>query len=164
MSNDVTLRPARPDDAGAIAAIWYQGWCEGHLGHVPDQLLAVRTRESFAVRAAQRVADTVVAVVDAGVAGFVMVVADEVEQVYVSDRHRGSGVANVLLAEAERLVAANGHEHAWLAVVAGNVRARRFYERNGWSDMGPFLYAARSAEGPIAVPCHRYEKRSLSHT
>jgi GNAT superfamily N-acetyltransferase len=101
----------------------------------------------------------VVAIVDDAVAGFVMVVDDEVEQVYVSIDHRGTGVAAVLLAEAERLVEVNGHARAWLAVVAGNARARRFYQRNGWTDEGLFAYPAASATGPIPVPCHRYVKR-----
>lgn len=132
MSNDgvaMVLRTARHEDARDIARIWYHGWCDGHLGHVPDELVAVRTRVSFDLRAAQRIGDTVVATVDGAVAGFVMVVDDEVEQVYVSASHRGTGVAAVLLAEAERLVAVNGHQRGWLAVVAGNTRARRFYER-----------------------------------
>ena len=154
-----TIRPASPDDAPAVAGIWYAGWRDGHLGQVPDELVAVRTEESFGARAAQRVADTTVAVIDGAVAGFVMVVGDEVEQVYVSSDHRGSGVAAALLAAAERLVAAAGHDRAWLAVVAGNARARRFYQRNGWLDEGPFDYLASSAEGPIPVPSHRYVKR-----
>jgi GNAT superfamily N-acetyltransferase len=111
------------------------------------------------LRAAERVSDTVVAIVDDAVAGFVMVVDDEVDQVYVSQHHRGTGAAAALLAEAERLVEANGYERAWLAVVAGNARARRFYERNGWADEGPFDYSAASAAGPITVPAHRYAKR-----
>jgi GNAT superfamily N-acetyltransferase len=155
----MTLRPARAEDATAIAQIWYEGWRDGHLGHVPDALLPARTRESFDVRAPNRVSDTVVAVIDGGVAGFVMVVDDEVEQVYVSKRHRGTGVADVLLAEAERLVQAKGHHRAWLAVVGGNARARRFYERNGWADEGVFDYPADSARGAIPVPSHRYVKR-----
>ncbi|MFD0856050.1 GNAT family N-acetyltransferase, partial [Actinomadura adrarensis] len=65
-----------------------------------------------------RVDRTAVAVVDGEVAGFTMVHGDEVEQVYVAARHRGSGVAVAVLAEAERLVQENGHERAWLAVVA----------------------------------------------
>lgn len=154
----VKLRPARPDDAAAVARIWYLGWCDGHLGHVPDQLVAVRTRESFDLRAAQRTGDTVVTTVNDAVAGFVMVVGDEVEQVYVAAEHRGTGVAAVLLAEAERLVAANGHPQAWLAVVAGNGRARRFYERNGWTDEGPFDYPAATSTGSVPVPAHRYTK------
>lgn len=155
----VALRPARVEDSKAIAAIWYDGWRDGHLGHVGDDLLAARTRESFELRAPQRVSDTVVAIVDDAVAGFVMVVDDEVEQVYVSRPHRGTGVATVLLAEAERLVRLNGHERAWLAVVPGNARARRFYQRSGWTDEGLFDYLAESAAGPISVPCHRYVRR-----
>ena len=153
-----TLRPATPDDVHAIADIWYHGFLDGHLGNVPDELVAIRTHESFGPRAAKRVGDTVVAIIDGAVAGFIMVVEDEVEQVYVSASHRGSGVAAVLLAEAERLVTANGHEQAWLAVAPGNSRARRFYERNGWRDEGLFDYPAQTDAGPISVPCHRYVK------
>jgi GNAT superfamily N-acetyltransferase len=157
------VRPATDGDAPAVADIWLAGWRDGHLGHVPDELVAARTPASFGRRAAERVGDTTVATVDGAVAGFVMVIDDEVEQVYVSARHRGSGVADVLLSEAERQVGAAGHPSAWLAVVAGNGRARRFYERRGWVDEGPFVHAAPDAEGgdaaPIAVPAHRYVKR-----
>lgn len=159
MPIDAVVRPARPDDAKAVAQIWYDGWRDGHLGNVPALLVAARTPASFVQRAAERVDDTVVAIVDDAVAGFVMVVDDEVEQVYVSAARRGGGVAAVLLTEAERLVAANGNERAWLAVVAGNSRARRFYERQGWTDQGLFDYPAASSTGPIPIPCHRYVKR-----
>ncbi|TDD29798.1 GNAT family N-acetyltransferase [Kribbella turkmenica] len=152
-------RPAVPADAEAVAAIWYAGWGDGHLGHVPDELVAIRTKESFWTRAAERVGDTTVAVVGDEVAGFVMVVGDEVEQVYVSRDHRGSGIAGVLLAEAERQVKANGHAEAWLAVATGNARARRFYERSGWTDTGAFDYPASADHGTLPVPCHRYTKQ-----
>jgi GNAT superfamily N-acetyltransferase len=154
-----SLRPAEPADADAVAAIWSAGWGDGHLGHVPDELVAIRTEESFRIRAAERVADTTVALVGDEVAGFVMVVGDEVEQVYVSRDHRGSGVAGVLLDEAARQVKANGHAEAWLAVATGNARARRFYERSGWTDAGAFDYPADTEAGPIPVPCHRYTKQ-----
>jgi GNAT superfamily N-acetyltransferase len=154
------IRRAEPGDAAAIAEIWHAGWRDGHLGHVPDALVAVRTDESFRVRAAGRVADTSVAVAGGEVAGFVMVDGDEVEQVFVAARHRGTGVAGELLREGERRVAAAGHPEAWLAVVAGNERARRFYEREGWRDAGPFAYDARVEDGTtVPVPCHRYVKR-----
>ena len=91
------LRPATPDDATVIARIWHDGWYDGHLGHVADELVALRTRESFDRRAAQRVDDTVVATVDGAAAGFIMVVGDEVEQVYVAPEHRGTGLAAALL-------------------------------------------------------------------
>ncbi|RSN65001.1 GNAT family N-acetyltransferase [Amycolatopsis sp. WAC 04182] len=153
-----TLRPAIPADADAVAKIWYRGWQDGHLGNVPDSLVRIRTRESFWERAAERVGDTTVAVLDGEVAGFVMVVGDEVEQVYVSSDHRGSGVAGVLLSEAERLVSTGGHSRAWLAVAPGNARARRFYERCGWVDEGEFDNRVTGPEGMVSVPCRRYVK------
>jgi ribosomal protein S18 acetylase RimI-like enzyme len=154
------LRPAVSADAPAIAEIWQSGWRDGHLGHVPDALVAVRTPATFSTRAHDRIADTTVAVVDGSIAGFVMLHEGlhdgEVEQVYVAYAHRGTPVAPALLAEAERLLAAAGHSRAWLAVVAGNARARRFYERCGWVDEGPFDYPAPDAD--VLVPCHRYTK------
>jgi GNAT superfamily N-acetyltransferase len=155
----VALRAARAEDARDIAEIWHRGWQDGHLGFVPQELVDARTAASFRTRASERISDTTVATVEGAVVGFVMVVDDEVEQVYVAGSHRGTGVARVLIGEAERQVRANGRGKAWLAVVAGNARARAFYERAGWVDEGPFDYAAAAAEdGPISVPCRRYAK------
>jgi ribosomal protein S18 acetylase RimI-like enzyme len=150
------LRPATAADVEQVARTWAAGWADGHLGHVPDELVALRTAASFRSRAAEQVGDTTVAEVDGRVAGFVMVVADEVEQVYVDRAHRGSGVAGILLAEAARQVAAAGHSRAWLAVATGNARARRFYERQGWVDEGAFDYPASTERGTLPVPCHRF--------
>ena len=97
------------------------------------------------------------AVTDGRVVGFVTVHDDEVEQVYVDASARGSGAAATLLDRGEEIVGAT-HDRAWLAVVAGNVRARRFYERRGWVDAGPFDYSAETDEGTFTVPALRYEK------
>jgi GNAT superfamily N-acetyltransferase len=157
-----SIRRATAADAPVVAEIWRAGWHDAHIGKVPDALVAVRTDESFDTRAAERVPDTSVAVVRGDVAGFVMVAADEVEQVYVSRDHRGTGIADLLLDSAERQVAASSHPVAWLAVATGNARARHFYERRGWSDEGAFAYPAAGPDGPIDVPCHRYTKRVVA--
>jgi ribosomal protein S18 acetylase RimI-like enzyme len=157
----VLLCPATIDDAPYVAEIWNAGWRDGHLGGVPDELVAARTRDSFHKRAAERVCDTTVAIIDGSVAGFIMVVGDEVEQVYVAAEHRGSGASQRLLAEAEKQVAQKGFQEAWLAVVASNERARAFYARAGWIDRGLFDHQAYGEAGPINVPAHRYTK-SLS--
>ena len=154
----MTLRAARAADAGDIAEIWRLGWQDGHLGLVPRELVDERTEASFQKRASVRIPETTVAIVDGAVAGFVMVVDDEVEQVYVAADHRGTGVAGVLMGEAERQVREKGHPKAWLAVVAGNGRARAFYERAGWVDEGPIAYDAAVEGGTISVPCRRYTK------
>jgi GNAT superfamily N-acetyltransferase len=90
--------------------------------------------------------------------GFVTVRNDEIEQLYVDAHARGSGVAAALLGHGERVIAEQ-HERAWLAVVAGNTRARRFYARYGWIDTGPFDNPAEIAGGTMTVPTLRYEKR-----
>ena len=150
------LRPATASDTPDIARIWREGWRDGHLGHTPDALVEARTDASFDERTTERLPHTTVATLDGAVVGFTVVADDEAEQVYVDRAARGSGVAALLLTEAERQVAAAGHARIWLAVAAGNARARRFYERSGWSDDGAFDYQADGPDGPIAVPCHRY--------
>jgi ribosomal protein S18 acetylase RimI-like enzyme len=86
-----------------------------------------------------------------------MVHDDEVEQLYVAPSARGAGVADDLLRRAEQVISGR-FDLAWLAVIAENVRARRFYERNGWRDAGPFSHDAPAGSGTIAVRAHRYEK------
>jgi GNAT superfamily N-acetyltransferase len=154
-----SLRPGTPADASAVAEIWHRGWHLAHAGRAPDGLTAARTLEAFHDRAPRRVGDTTVAEVDGRVAGFVMVVGDEVEQVYLDPDLHGSGVAGVLLAEAERLVAAGGHDEAWLAVVEDNARARRFYEKQGWRDGGELPYEVVALGERFVAPCRRYVKR-----
>ena len=154
-----TLRPATPDDAPTVADLWHRGWHDAHPGHVPDGLTAARTLEAFRQRAGQRMGGTTVAEVAGQVAGFVMVVDDEVEQVYVAARHRGTGLAGTLLDEAERQVARGGHDVAWLAVVVGNTRARRFYAGRGWSDEGDLAYEVSAGGTTYVSPCRRYTKR-----
>lgn len=154
----VELRPAKDSDAARVAEIWHAGWHDAHDGNVPAALVAARPRVSFDSRAAARVPDTIVAVADGEVAGFVMVEGDEVDQMYVAASHRGSGIAARLLAAGEERIARAGHRTAWLAVVPANRRARRFYERQGWRDVGWFAHDAPGPHGPIKVPCHRYVK------
>lgn len=150
------IRAARPEDADRIAEIWESGWRDGHLGNVPDELVRVRTSESFRTRADALVPDTRVEEVDGVIAGFATVKGDEIDQMYVDAAFRGSGIAGKLLADARERIAAAGHSSAWLAVVAGNARARRFYEREGWVDGGDFTYFTDSERGPVPVPCRRY--------
>lgn len=154
-----SIRPASDADMAAVADLWHQGWHDGHAGHVPYGLTAARTLAAFHERTPPRVADTSVAVGDGGaLLGFVMVVDDEVEQVFVAPAGRGTGLASELLAEAERRVADGGHASAWLAVVVGNARARRFYERQGWSDAGNLSYEVTAGGKTFVSPCRRYVK------
>jgi ribosomal protein S18 acetylase RimI-like enzyme len=156
--SEVTIRPATDADVPAVTRIWREGWPDGHEGHVPAELAAEWTSASFDQRTLERISTTWVAEGDGAVAGFVVVVDAEVEQIYVDRSRRGGGVAERLLRHAEAVIGQKGRRTAWLAVVAGNVRARRFYARLGWRDQGPFTYQAQTATGTVAVPAHRYER------
>lgn len=152
-----SIRKARVEDINAIARIWHAGWADGHVGNVPAELIRHRHEEQFVERARARLDSTWIAESQGQPAGFVVVKADEVEQIYVDRPARGTGVAAILLRAAEGEIRSAGHTRAWLAVVAGNQRARAFYARLGWRDAGGFEYMAETEAGPFAVPCHRYE-------
>ena len=156
-SSEITLRPASPADAGDIAALWHRGWIDGHLGHVPEALHAHRHLTDFEQRVPPRIPTTTVATLGPELVGFVTLHDDEIEQLYVAASARGGGVATALIRHGERMIAER-YATAWLAVAVGNARARRFYEKQGWSDVAALDYPAETAAGPILLPCRRYEK------
>jgi GNAT superfamily N-acetyltransferase len=161
VSNPV-LRPATEDDVDAVAALFHQGWHDVHPGRVPDGLTQRRTPQAFHDRVAERVAettDTTVAEVDGVLAGFIMVSDDEAEQVYVERSFRGTTVGTLLLTEAERQIAAAGHDVAFLVVVRGNDRAQSFYVRQGWVDEGDIDYPVTALGEHYLSPCRKFTKR-----
>lgn len=153
------LRAATEADIPRIAEIWGPAWRDGHLGGVPDELVRMRTPENFVQRSAALHRNATLAVLDGSTVGFVAVRDDEIDQLFVDAAARGSGIADALLRAGEQQIAAAGHPGAWLAVVATNARARRFYERNGWSDGGEFSYTTDAPDGTVEVPCRRYVKQ-----
>jgi len=156
------LRAATTDDVDTIATVWHSGWPEGHLGHVPEALLKHRGLADFRSRVPGLLERTTVATIGTNVVGFVMVRDNELEQIYVAESARGGGVAAALLRHAERAIGER-FDLAWLAVVAGNTRARRFYARNGWRDAGIFEHEAPIEGGSIPLAAHRYKKDLPRH-
>ena len=156
----VTLRPARPDEAERVAEVWHDAWHDGHDGRVPEVLLPERDPAYFLARSRELIdATTVAQREDGAVLGVVIVRDDELQQLMVTADARGTGVGGLLIAEAERQVAARGHAEIWLAVVPGNDTARRFYAGRGWVDRGVEDYPARTLAGTVVPsPVHRYVK------
>lgn len=146
------IRPATPADAAAVVRIWHDAWHDAHDGHVPDGLVAARTRSSFEERVGAVVPRALVAEVDGEVAGFVTLRDDEIELLFVDAPHRGTGVAAALLAAAEE------RGGSWLSVVTGNRRARRFYERQGYADAGPDEETVTVRGTAYVVVGRRYER------
>ena len=122
----------RAGDVGEIdhlARLWHQGW---HAALAPAGLVRARTLESFRDRLAAALADTFLIGPPDAPSGFYMLKGDELYQFYVAREARGSGIATVLLADAEARLAERGVTTAWLACAVGNDRAARFYEKRGW--------------------------------
>jgi predicted GNAT family acetyltransferase len=60
----------------------------------------------------------------------------EIQDVFVRSEHRRRGIASALNDEAERLVAARGHDRISLSYGIDNRAARSLYERLGYTDAG----------------------------
>ena len=91
-------------------------------------------------------------------AGFCITKEAELHQLFVSAEFRGSGIAAVLIADAEARLARSGVATAWLACAIGNERAARFYEKCGWRRAGIQVNHAEIPDGTFPVQVWRYEK------
>lgn len=80
----------------------------------------------------------------------------EVWAFYVHPDLWGHGVADALMAHTEERLRAEGFDLAVLWVLADNPRARRFYERHGWSATG--IEADYDVHGEVRVPEVEYRK------
>ncbi len=70
-------------------------------------------------------------------------------QLFVRERWRGSGLAGELVAATRREAARRGYHTVRLWTPRGAARARRFYEREGWTASG--RENARSPSGLVTV-------------
>jgi GNAT superfamily N-acetyltransferase len=90
--------------------------------------------------------------------GFYFLKGAELYQFYVSSNARGSGVAAVLMADAEAHLRERDVHTAWLACAIGNDRAARFYEKCGWLRTGTVTDDVKVPDGTFALEVWRYEK------
>lgn len=153
----VLVRAAASTDVDALARIWLDGWMDAHGDLLPPDLVQSRTLGGFRLRLQERLDSTDVAVAENRQVGFVMVRNDEIDELYIDRRARGTGAAAPLMSHALDRIRRAGHQKAWLACAIGNHRAARFYERTGWSLTGVATIRLMSAQGPMPVDAWRYE-------
>ncbi|WP_040867750.1 GNAT family N-acetyltransferase [Nocardia exalbida] len=60
----------------------------------------------------------------------------EISKMYVLPGHHGTGVSTALMTAALDLARAEGHPGVWLGVNQENARARRFYAKHGFAEVG----------------------------
>jgi len=144
----VRIRDATVDDADAVALVHVHGWQWGYRGLLPgeylDGLSAERRAEQWRSwllepgRTRTRLAEENGACVGFAVSGPSRDPgADddtgEVYAIYVEEDVAGTGVGTELLGSAIAWLTERGFARATLWVLEGNARARRFYEREGWT-------------------------------
>jgi ribosomal protein S18 acetylase RimI-like enzyme len=133
------IRLAVPGDELAVARIHVRAWQHGYRGLLPDAYLDSLRAEDRAARYTFGVASapiTSVALAASAIVGFVTIKDDELAALHVDPDAWRRGIGSRLLAHARTQLASSGMTRAWLHVLAGNARARRFYERDGWRAVG----------------------------
>lgn len=169
------IREPKPDDASALGRLHAGAWQAAYKDLLPAGLLANVTVER---RTAlwQRILGAargdrqhiVVADVDGVPVGFAHTGpcrdsdetavdgGGELFAINVAPEHWGSGAGAALIEAAHEALATEGFPLAVLWVVTGNARARRFYERTGWSADG---VTRDYTDGDFTIPEVRYARR-----
>jgi ribosomal protein S18 acetylase RimI-like enzyme len=132
------LRAAYPDEAGELyrryrdtVLVAYQHIFPPDRYPFPDQ--SVRKTWCDLVADHGRSHQLFVAEVDGAVVGAVAAKPGTIWHLFVVPTHWGTGVGDALLAAAVAVSRQAGASQCQLEVLEDNWRARRFYERHGWS-------------------------------
>jgi putative acetyltransferase len=131
VSSAFQLRPYRAEDEDAAIALWLETWQRAY----PSIDFAARVkwwRERWRGELVPK-ATVVVAEHASALIGFVTIdPSGYLDQLVVAPDHWGSELADTLVAEAKRL----SPDRITLLVNTDNIRAIRFYERNGFAHAG----------------------------
>ncbi len=158
--SDWRVRRVGEEDFDALVSVWHDAWHDAHATHVPAALTAMRTPAKFADRLAG-LGDAVRAIGPVGgPVGLCAVLGDQIYQIYVSRAARGTGAAGALLRDGEMRLAGSGVTEAWLDCVVENVRAIRFYTRQGWVDSGNQTVMLDGADSGFPLNVRVFRKNS----
>jgi len=142
-----SLRPARPDDADAVARVHVRTWQAAYRGLLPDAYLDSLREEERARRYTfgspdPRQPATIVAIDgENAIVGFATSApardaeragAGELAALHVDPDAWGRGIGRLLVAAARAQLVERGFDAAILWVLVGNDRAQRFYRADGW--------------------------------
>lgn len=152
------IRDAQVSEIGQLARLWFDGWQDAHAQIVPAELARVRTLQAFEQRLRAPPSTVRVAELAGAPVAFYLLKGAELYQFYVSSIARGSGIAAILMADAETRLREMDVHVAWLACAIGNDRAARFYEKCGWSRTGTVTDDVAVPGGTFALQVWRYEK------
>lgn len=144
--SNMFLRPARSEDAMSVARVHVRSWRQAYRGLLPDDYLNQLRPEDRAAKYAFDYADpqephTIVAIEDNHITGFATTMPSrepalsshgELAALYVDPSYWGRGIGAALIAAARAHLFNSGYRNAYLWILAGNTRAERFYQIDGW--------------------------------
>jgi GNAT superfamily N-acetyltransferase len=146
------------EDVPGVAALYHSVWHESHTAFMPPQETALRTIAFFEEMMTRLLPNTLVEERNGSLAGFASWSGELLGQIYVAAPYRGSSVATDLMVASEQAMASEGIAIAELHCVVGNHRARRFYERMGWRNVGEIAEKVAGPRGEIVVSFWRMRK------
>ncbi|WP_200802118.1 GNAT family N-acetyltransferase [Halomonas cupida] len=141
-----------------MAHLWYESWRDAHAAILPEALVRHRTLESFRSRLQSTLSGVRVAGPPGRPLGLCIIKEGGVDQLFVSECARGTGVATALLSDAEASLGNLGVQVAWLVCAIGNERAAGFYRKNGWQRTGNVVIHLPISDGVFPLEVWRYEK------
>lgn len=144
------IRSAAPADAMAVARVHVLSWQAAYRGLLPENYLSSLRPEDRAARYDFTQNDpamphTLVALDRGEILGFASTMPSrdprlpdhgELAALYVAPQHWRKGIGARLAAAACGRLVECGHRHALLWILAGNLRADRFYSAHGWHPDG----------------------------
>lgn len=153
------VRDAHASEVRVLAGLWHDTWHEAHAALVPAAAVAPRTRASFETRLRDGSKPVRVTGPVGSPSGLCVIVGNELSQLFVDARARGTGTALALERDACRRFRRAGVRTAWLACARGNDRAAAFYEKRGWRRTGTMSFDLQAHAAPCLIEVWRYERR-----
>lgn len=155
--NDVTMRPATPDDAGALSAFARRVFDEVFGPDNNSDDMAAYMDEAFTPDVQRREIEAVGSIIllaeqGGAIAGYLHIDpsptptcvtgrdAIELKRLYVDPRLHSRGTGKRLLDEGVSRARAAGAATLWLGVWEHNVKAQRFYQREGFQRVGEHAF------------------------
>ncbi|MBG0830727.1 GNAT family N-acetyltransferase [Planomonospora sp. ID67723] len=143
------MREGAPGDVEAVLRIKNETWRTAYRGLLPQDFLdglsvTPRAVETWRARIGSGAQRLVVGETAGEVSGFALygpaederIGGGEIYAIYVLAGHWSTGLGRALMTRATGHLAALGHRETGLWVLEGNARARRFYERFGFTLSG----------------------------
>lgn len=167
MTEDLAIRPATPADIPALATLAAEAFRAAYVAYddpteIEDYVASAFTSEKFRRILAQNDATLLVATAGDALKGYVQLapttpppcvgpVPVELVRLYLDPRTIGRGYGAALMRAALHAAARGGWRTIWLGLHYRNQRARDFYRRCGFADVGTreFVFGGRTYDDPV---------------